>query len=271
MKKALRKSLSLMLVVVMLVSCWVFTAPKASSATAGSYKWRVNVTSSNATGGWDNYAWTVYGKPTNGTGSETSIKTFSKKIDFNNTTNVSGDQTTSQFPTKVTFAYQFGAGISHRKMDATIYLDVYDGSTWQNVGSAKAYSYEWGQNKGTVTLTVASDKYPKATSVSDITGDASVNVPTDGGTNTKTYSLGTVKDQYNVNWYQDSTWDTATVSNEVTFSNGTLTVPASSNRSSNYTVTLKQVRGSASSTKTVTITTFDYYVTFYDELSPLKQ
>ena len=37
MKTALKRTLSLMLTVVMLVSCWVFTAPKADAATAGSY------------------------------------------------------------------------------------------------------------------------------------------------------------------------------------------------------------------------------------------
>ncbi len=106
---------------------------------------------------------------------------------------------------------------------------------------------------------------PKANSITAISGDDSVSVSTTNTTVTKSYSLGTVKDQYGVNWYQDASWDTATVSNGVTFSNGTLTVPSSSNRSSDYTVTLKQKCGSASTTKTVTIKTFDYKVTFYDE------
>ena len=87
-------------------------------------------------------------------------------------------------------------------------------------------------------------------------------MPTNGGTTTKTYTIGTVKDQYGVNWYQDASWDTATVSNGVTFSNGTLTVPADSNRANDYTVTLKEKCGSATNTKTVTIKTFDYIVVF---------
>ena len=107
-------------------------------------------------------------------------------------------------------------------------------------------------------------KLPSANSITAISGDSSVYVNTDNTTNTKSYTLGTVKDQYGVNWYQDASWDTATVSNDVTFSNGTLTVPASSNRSSDYTVTLKQKCGNATSSKTVTIKTFDYIVVFKD-------
>ena len=40
MKTVLRRTLSIMLTVVMLVSCWVFVAPKADAA-AGSYWFRI--------------------------------------------------------------------------------------------------------------------------------------------------------------------------------------------------------------------------------------
>ncbi|MBQ6266493.1 MAG: hypothetical protein IJK64_01830, partial [Clostridia bacterium] len=76
--------------------------------------------------------------------------------------------------------------------------------------------------------------------------------------------METAKDQYGVNWYQDVEWDTATLQNGVTFSGGTLTVPSSSNRADDYTVTLKEKCGSATKEKTVTIKTFDYKVTFKD-------
>ena len=81
-----RRVLSVFLSVLMLMSAWAIVStdmfPKAEAATAGSYTWRVNVVSSNATGGWDTYNWKVYGKGSNGTGSETNIKSFSRKIHF---------------------------------------------------------------------------------------------------------------------------------------------------------------------------------------------
>ena len=101
-------------------------------------------------------------------------------------------------------------------------------------------------------------------SITDIDGDSTVNVATNNSTVTKSYTLGTVKDQYGVNWYQDASWDTSSMSNGVTFSNGTLSVPSSSNRADNYTVTLKEKCGSATNTKTVTINVFDYIVVFKD-------
>lgn len=62
-RKTGKRSLALFMTVLMLMSAWVF-APTASAATAGSYTWRVNVVSSNNTGGWDKYDWKVYGKAT---------------------------------------------------------------------------------------------------------------------------------------------------------------------------------------------------------------
>lgn len=127
----------------------------------------------------------------------------------------------------------------------------------------KDVSYYTGANANTYKRAWA---MPRPTTITDITGDSSISVNTDDSTNTESYTLGsTVKDQYGVDWYQDAEWDTATVQNGVTFSNGTLTVPASANRSTDYTVTLNEKCGDATNSKTVTINTFDYDVTFYDE------
>ncbi len=264
-RKTGKRSLALFMTVLMLMSAWVF-APTASAATAGSYTWRVNVVSSNNTGGWDKYDWKVYGKGNNGTGSETQIKSFSRKIDFNGTVNVSGDQTTSQFPTKVTFEYSFGGGITHRKMDATIYLDLYYNGAWQPaIASATAYSYEWGTNKGTVTVTVGSGAYPKATTTSISGGSSSVNVPTDGSSTnyTSAFSAGTVYDQYGVSWYQDATLSVSSHTG-VTLSSGKVAVNSNGNASNNYTVTVTASCGSASATSNVTVNVFDYIVEFKD-------
>ncbi|MBO4895108.1 MAG: hypothetical protein J5562_09375, partial [Clostridia bacterium] len=55
-----------------------------------------------------------------------------------------------------------------------------------------------------------------------------------------------------------------TATNGCTFSDNTLSVPASANRANDYNVTINETCGSATNSKTVTIKTFDYNVTFKD-------
>lgn len=110
---------------------------------------------------------------------------------------------------------------------------------------------------------------PYASTVSAITGSSSVNVPKTG-TTTANYTAGTVKDQYGVNWYQDASLS-MTAKNGCTFSNGTLSVPSSANRASNYTVSIKETCGSATATKNVTIKVFNYNITFKNENGDILQ
>ncbi len=120
MTKLTKKTLSVFLTVVMALSVFALAIPclmpKAEAATAGSYTWRVCVHSDNDTGGWDDDMLTVYGKPANGTGSEVQIYSHEDWfIDFKgdrDNTFGDGNQTTSQFPTKLTYYYKFGGGIT---------------------------------------------------------------------------------------------------------------------------------------------------------------
>ncbi len=176
----------------------------AEAATAGSYTWRVRGTSSNNTGGWDKGILRVYGKPNNGTGNQVNIyEEEGMYINWKETDkNWSGDQTTSQFPTKLEYEYSFGGGISHRKMDATLYIDVYDNRTgsWVQVLSVKCYSYNWGTNSGKKSGDVSS-KTPYAYSLG-ISSGGSVTVPKDGSATGSTGSAA-VYDQYGVEMYHE--------------------------------------------------------------------
>ena len=274
MRRTGKRALSVILSCIIAFGCVTLlsgTLLTAHAATAGSYKWRVRVHSNNNTGGWDADKLTVYGKSNNGTGSEGEIYSHSNwYIDFKgdrDNTFGDGDQTTTQFPTKLTYFYQFGGGITHRKMDAYIYLDLYYDDEWHEIGSVQCYSYEWGQNKGTKTLTIDSSKYPEATSITALTGgDSTLNVPTDGtSTNyTNAFSAGTVKDQYGVNWYQDASLS-ASSHTGVSFANNKLSVNSNGNAKNDYDITITETCGSATNSTTVNIKTFDYKVTFYDE------
>ena len=261
----LKRSLALVLTVVMLVSCWVFTAPTAEAATAGNYTVVVKFNVTDSCGSKyteDNYITITY-KSNNGTGSE-STKTW----DIDSIVTSGGEKTVSAtlggYPTKVKLNVNNQQGSAWKPWDrdgvkVKVHTVTVQGTAvWTGTIELESDVLEHSED-------ASIGNSPYAASITAISGDSTVSVSTTNSSVTKTYSLGTVKDQYGVNWYQDASWDTATVSNGVSFSNGTLTVPASSNRANDYTVTLKEKCGNASNTKTVTITVFDYKVTFYDE------
>ena len=197
MKKYFRKSLSLMMAALMLLSCWVFFAPEAEAVNSGTYYWRVRVDSGNNTGGWDKGAWVVYGKPNNGKGSETTLSSFSQYVNFKETGRIIKSGSSTSFPTKVTFTYSFGGGMTWREMKGTAYLDVSgNNSSWTQVGSVDlgAKSSAFSAAKGTKTITGGS--YPKASSVVFDLAPGAVTVPKTG---TATTSMRThLNDQYGV-------------------------------------------------------------------------
>ncbi len=198
MKQKAKKSLALFLTVLMLMTSWVFVAPnKASAVNSGTYYWRVRVNSSNDTGGWDYGRWYVKGKANNGKGSESQIGNFNQNINFKENGRIVGSGSSTSFPTKVEFQFSFGGGITHRKMDAYIYLDVSsNNSSWKEIASTQCYSYEWGTNKGTKTATVSTSNYPKANAVTFSTSPSNVTIPK--SSNTSTSFATYLTDQYGV-------------------------------------------------------------------------
>ena len=199
MKKYFKKSLSLFMAALMLMSCWVFFAPEAKAVDSGKYTWRVRGTSNNDTGGWDAGVLTVKGKSNNGKGSETTLYSRSGMyINWKETNkNWSGDQTSDSFPTYLSYYYKFGGGITHRKMDATLYIDVKNASgSWVEILSVRCYSYEWGRNEGTKEGSVETGKYPYANSVVFDKAPNDVTIPKTGTVNS-TFRTH-VNDQYGV-------------------------------------------------------------------------
>lgn len=216
MKKYLKKTLSVFLALLMVVTSFVF-APEMftikADAAATKYYWRVVVDSSNATGGWDQGDWTVYGKPNNGTGAEKAISTFSQFINFNQNGNVIKEGDSAEFPTKVTFQYSFGGGITHRKMDAYIHLEVRTDpenvNSYTRIGSVQSYSYEWGKNSGTKTLSVGSGNYPAPSAIESWAAETKNVISPSCSTKKGYYFTGqnvpTFCDQYGVGIAADNT------------------------------------------------------------------
>ena len=74
MKKYFKKSLSLFMAALMIMSCWVFFAPETAWAvnSSGNYTWRLYINCYNSYTGNDGY-YTITGKTNNGQGSDTTI------------------------------------------------------------------------------------------------------------------------------------------------------------------------------------------------------
>ncbi len=224
MKKYLKKSLSVFMAFLMVLSCFVF-APEmftfeADAAQQGQYYYRFTV---KLTDNWSNSQANsqvrIYYKTKNGKGTETdSMITYNPAEgwwdkDEGNTYTVC-EGTVPGFPYKVV---QYAKTSFLRTMEyseATLYV----GSSLSNMTSvATGGTFKVGSS-GNVTkdvLTVASGNYPKVNSVSwDVKPtDAAVNVRVPGGENndasktSATFPKGsTALDQYGVAWYQPANY-----------------------------------------------------------------
>ena len=72
-RNAAKKTVSVFLAALMLLSCWVFVAPDAEAVnSSGSYTWRIKIDCNNAFTGTDG-TYTVYVKSNNGTTTGTSV------------------------------------------------------------------------------------------------------------------------------------------------------------------------------------------------------
>ena len=270
----LKRSLSLVLTVVMLFSCWVFTAPSASAATAGKYWVKVVFDDSKNSASVGSSECTLYYKSNNGTGQESSmvIDNSSAGGMFGDWKGFTWEQQIDGYPSGVsgwvniwywTGKIEFTLTISVWDYNTSTYKEVFNSgnTTLQNSGQ-KNYG-RWNVTNGT----------PYANKITDVGGSlSSMNVPTDNKESTATtaFTLGTVKDQYGVNWYDDPSlsvvdWDGNAFS-DAYISNKKLVVKPSANRSNHYSIRIKETCGSVSNTnKTVELKVFDYKVTFYDE------
>ena len=293
MKKQLKKVLSLALTVVMLVSCWVFAAPKANAApsSGGTYYvkiwWHVDDDS-----GKDNQIKIQY-KGQNGETAEQQVK----KDGTDQNVAVSNGDFTQQYALSgvpygiwIKISCAGGTGIGQSKWWVTK-LTVSPNSNY-TTDAITLFNGQWGGAKygvfagsasGTCTLPQSYDdpnigdkrhtnsdydsvsgQAPALTTLGAIGGGASsLTLNTDGTQKTSAaFTTGTPKDQYGVVWNQNTPSLSSDKAGGTGFSNNCITAPSSSNRSNNYYVKITQTCGSLSNTKSVLINVFDYEVTF---------
>lgn len=236
MKKYLKKSLSVFLSFLMVLSCFVF-APEmftfeADAAQGGQYYYKFWAVVSDDCDA-DSFSWITYGKPTNGTGSEVTVHDQGCILSDTKTYVIheTGDKTQNRyaFPTKIVGKQKTGFSMwVSRTLEAELHLAVgTDSSNLKEVsftlscsGSGASVSgnkikYNSSDNTVTYTLTVDSSSYPKPTTIgwAQNTTPHSVRVPDTTATNydsskaSATFTAAsTVYDQYGVAWYKPANY-----------------------------------------------------------------
>lgn len=205
MKKQLRRQLSLMLAVLMMLSCWVWVAPEKAEAVTNEYyiKYIVYVTDS-----WDNGSGnskvTITYKPNNGTGSN-ATKVFEQSKGFwNNSKNkdyIVIESYIDGFPIKVT---QYGSASWMRTLaynNARLYIGTNPDNCTTLLASGGSFSID-GNTKTTDVLTISAR--PKF--IPDRQAAVEINVPKlTSSTSSYPYNSGrplvtSGKDNYGAVW-----------------------------------------------------------------------
>lgn len=206
-----KKVLSVFLAVLMVMTAWVFVAPEAEAATAGSYTLEVSINVTNKADNQGNIQdsyYTITYKTNNGTGSQTTM-TYSLKDNWTSCLSSTGSKTITitvpGFPTsmyiyhdatwddKVHYTFN-GATLSGPSSSSTAYS-----------GSFNVHSGGWGNSEYKKTITLSAET-PKASSVSFISGETSINIPKTGASDYSTSYTAGVYDQYGVRMTYEPTY-----------------------------------------------------------------
>lgn len=293
MKKYFKKSLSLFMAALMLMSCWVFFAPtKAEAASAGSYKWKVTLYVE------EDYDWkhdaqyisvgyyTNNGYGTNWQYDNESRFWVEKNQYENDKANYSFEGWSKGFPTRVRLSTMRNNNkVWNANYRCILYVDK--GGTWVEIAnSGKVTGIKKKQYLKDLSVgdcSANNSNWPKATSISFSASDQAVNIPTWGSSNWEKTVTATVKDQYGVNWYQaPASWSIGTttaanqgytgasISNSGEADSTKLTIEPKAQTANKSTdgyqkdLYLKATRGNASGTVKFTLNNPTYTWTYND-------
>ena len=238
-----KRVFSLVLTTIMLISCWVFVAPQADAATAGTYtvKVRMYCVGGDSADCDDNDGVRIYMDTTNKNGDGSSSKNDlqfpggGKSSTWKDVVQGGADKTeqlttsAGYFPTNIDLKIDFDSGgWRSAKLHLKVFIgntEIYDSGDF-DIGGGELWSHQvvWK------SFGIDSSKYPKATSA-DSFSVSNVTIPTSGSTTT-TASIGTVRDQYGVSWYQDGNGLDFTTPTGVSASGKVITVSSSAMLSS---------------------------------------
>lgn len=244
-----KRSLSVLMCVVMLVSCWVFTVPEANAAApTENYAYSVTVQTTDSADMADNNDQTViiYGRGTNGTGADEELSNdtavnYKSFEDDNGSYSKSG--TGTFFPSKVTINLKFATSFAWVKRE-------WKGTVTIKANNVQVYSKSltitsdsgWGQGTGTGTVEVPKENYPKVSGVSITkTPPSTVTVPRTDEAIVSLDATAVAVDQYGVIWYEEPSFYTNPYIDGIVIQGGKMTVASNANSSDGQDRTIKLV------------------------------
>lgn len=280
MKKLLKtgkKTLSVIMAIMMVLTAWVWVAPTEASAAAGKYdvqiKWYVGNDDMDSNGG----SISLWTKGNNGTDSDSSA-TKHNEISFANGDTSGKNQwsDTSMIWTNVGFPYKFTMSLTDTFFGRALSADVYvyvrkNGTTTWSEAVGSFYINDWGDNTthdGVFTITNA----PVATTFNWSNTPEGMTCPKSGSTS-QTVAV-TANDQFGVQMY-DPVWSVkgsacgtsgisvSTGSNKAASTSISLTNGANNTTTTDtQTGTVTATWGDKSDYKTFTITDTQYDISF---------
>lgn len=280
MKKQIKKSLSLMLAVLMVLSCWVFVAPtEAEAANYTGYQLTVNFTVSDACNGG-----TVFCDVTFDDGT-TSRWNLDKCESDEGTYDISSS-TFSKWPKKLYFGVEQGGMRTQNVKVNNIRINgktILAGGWTMNPGHwgemYKTFESNGSVSSGGDTGSPSTNWWPRPTAyeVETKLSAQTITVPNGGGNASKTFTVA-LADQYDVKWNHNSAsgWSLSPLPAGVSTSHGNNSLTITANQTvfdnlSNYnsstgkaTATLTLTTGSITTSCTVTFQSSDYIVAFND-------
>lgn len=199
MKKQIKKSLSLFLAVLMLLTCWVWVAPqKAEAGTATPYYVKLvsNVTDTGNESGSD---LTITYKDTNGTGDTGTmyVEWGQRALEGNDV--VLWEGSINGFPTNVQFRMYLDSTRSERHENFRLYVGASAETCTTNVLPSDNYGFSGSSN--TFSKATTTSYYPRFTTPTGVAAiETSVTKLANGANTTATASITGGRDQYGVNW-----------------------------------------------------------------------
>ncbi|MBE6818938.1 MAG: hypothetical protein E7517_07280 [Ruminococcaceae bacterium] len=267
----LKKSLSVLLCAVMLVSCWVFAAPQAEAATRDTYSFDFSLTTENNADCNDNGhpVLEIYGKPANGTGAEEPLLQLELDYDYIQKKNTyTYSATTNKFPTKVFLSIDFDGG-GWRKWEGKFKLSVngtyvINDTSNRVLEGANLFSHELKS----MTVNVAGSYYPSIQTCNFTKKPpTSVTIPR---TDEQIYSCpvaAELVDQYGVLWHDEPSISFDSFHSGVNLNDGVLTISSDANSAdgSNSSFKLNAAYDVYSTSVTVSLVNASYSYEFQNE------
>ena len=202
MKNQFKKSLSLIMAVLMIMSCWVWVAPdKAKAGTATQYYVKI-VSNVTDTGNENSSQLIINYKDTNGKGdSGRKVVDFGQMSWDGNSTIFSGP--IDGYPVSFTWTWNLGGGRAEKHENITFYVggteDTCTTQLWKDTYNFKNALI--GTDYLNLSATLSTSYNPAFKEITDLsTTDVAVSKLKDGADVTSSIKVTGGKDQYGVNW-----------------------------------------------------------------------